>query len=230
MIYNIFGSADSKDCDIMVFVNAIGSVAENKLIVARHTEVLQSLYDKQVNVNLAVVNNEIISEVFKGTPDEVNNSLIETYSLHQQKFPPQVTRRVERHAGIKALRSMRAILSFISRTEHRELVKQALSGTATDKHKALSAIQLGAIKELGNKNTDLIDFHKTVAFQVGQSYLLNIGIEVYTKSDIAFQFPELLPFLKRTGDGDPLILDRTKDLWLNSFAPENIPVYEELRK
>lgn len=230
MIYNIFGSRDSRDCDIMVFVNTIGSVAESKRVVEECVNALQPLYAKKVNVNLAIIIGGYVAEVFKGTPDEVNNSVYYTYRYHEQAHPLKITGPVVRDPGIKALRSMRAILSFISRTSYREEVKVALNGTASDKHAFLSKLSFKTIVDLGHKNTDLIDFYKMVAFQIGQSYLLNVNTEVYTKYDIGATLPDLKPFLMRTGSGDVNDLDQIKDLWLGSFNPKLIPEYEALRK
>lgn len=229
-MYNVFGSEDSVDCDVMVFVDVIGSVAESKLELAKYADLIQPLYDKPVNVNLAIVSDGIVTEVFKGTPDEVNNSLFSTYHLHKQIHPRMVLRFVPRNPGIKALRSMRAILSFISRTQYRGPVKTALVGTATDKYELLRDIRLAHISDLGHKNTNLIDFYKMLAFQMGQSFLLNFGIEAYTKKAIAQHCPELEPFLLRTPGYDPNDLDIFKNTWLQSFDPSKIPEYEELRK
>lgn len=230
MIYNIFGSADSIDCDVMVFVDTIGNVADSKQVIEQCTNVIQPLYSKKVNVNLAIAADGIIKEVFKGTADEVNNSLFTTYHLHEQVHPRLVTRFVPRNPGIKALRAMRALLSFISRTQYRTPVKAALVGTATDKHELLKVIKFSHIADLGHKNISTTDFHKTLAFQMGQSFLLNIGIEAYTKQAIANHCPDLAPFLFRESGADPAVLDNFKDVWLTSFDPKSIPEYEELRK
>lgn len=230
MIYNIFGSADSIDCDVMVFVDAIGSVADSKRIIDECISLLQPSFSKKVNVNLAIASEGIIQEVFKGTADEVNNSLFSTYHLHEQAHPRIVNKFVPRDPGIKALRAMRALLSFISRTQYRGPVKKALVGTATDKYELLREIKFSHITDLGHKNTNFADFYKTLAFQMGQSFLLNVGIEAYTKQAIAQQCPELEQFLLRNNGADPRVLDAFKDTWLSSFNPSSIPEYEELRK
>lgn len=228
--YHVFGSADSQDCDIMVFVDAIGSVAETRVQLAEYKTLLQPAHDKIVNINLAIVRDGIVTEVFKGTADEVNNSLIDTYAFHNQTSPLIITSRLKRDSGIKALRAMRGILSFISRTQYRGPIKQALAGTATDKHGLLKAIEFKYISDLGHKNTNLVDFYKTLAFQMGQSFLLNQGIEAYTKSDIGMRITDLAPFLNRIDGADVFILDNFKDVWLASFDPTQIPEYEELRR
>ena len=229
MIYQIFGSEDSRDCDIIVFVASIGSVAESRVTIESLRCQLQPFFNKDVNVNLAITVDGSLTEVFKGTPDEVNNSLYATYHLHKQAHPQQITKRLPRDTGLKALRSMRAVLSFMSRTRHRAQIKDALSGTAIQKHRLLGDIKFDGITDLGNKNSDMIDFHKMAAFQMGQSMLLNNGIEVYTKADIALHKPALAEFLSRRPDQINK-LDDFKELWLRSFDPSNIPEYESLRR
>lgn len=228
-MYNIFGSEDSVDCDVMFFVPAIGSVAESKALIATLSEELQKTQEKKVNGNLAVVSNGAVIEVFKGTADEVNNSLLTTYDYHHQEFPSQVMQHLPRDAGMKSLRSMRAILSFMSRTMYRGPIKAALTGSAVDKHSLLKEIVLALKLDLGHKNITQVDFYKMAAFQMGQSYLLNTGVEVYTKQAIASNCESLRPYLERR-ESDSAAIDAFKTLWLESFDPNMIPQYEELRK
>src|SRR5690606_25999473 len=124
-----------------------------------------------------------------------------------QKHPLLITKWAERNSDIKSLRAMRAILSFMSRTQYRSLIKAALLGSATDKYELLKTIDFKSIKDLGNKKADLVDFYKTVAFQMGQSYMLNYGVELYTKDSIGMYLPKLQPFLKRIVGTDLGILD-----------------------
>ncbi len=228
-MYYVFGSHDSLDVDMVVLVDSIGSVAECRAQAKYWEAAKQPLFDRKVNINLAVMRDGVLVDVFKGTPDEVNNSILVTYALHNQAHPLHITRALPRDAGVKALRAMRAILSFMSRTCWRMSIKQALPGSAQAKHGLLEVIRVDHITDLRHKNTSLIDFYKTLAFQMGQSYLLNSGIEVYTKSDIGSHLPELAPFLSRTVGADPVVLDTFKVKWLGSFDPKAIPQFEQLR-
>ncbi len=227
-MYYVFGSKDSQDVDLIVLVDSIGLVAECRDKIKQLEAEYQPLFDREVNINLAVIRDGVVVDVFKGTPDEVNNSVATTYDLHPQSHPLHITRLLPRDSGVKALRSMRAILSFMSRTCWRMDIKAALSGTAIDKYALLEVIRFDTILDLGRKNTALIDFYKMLAFQMGQSYLLNTGIEVYTKSDIGRHLPALAPFLGRSR-ADPAILNDFKATWLGSFDPKSIPQHEELR-
>lgn len=220
----VFGSQDSIDTDVMLFVDRIGTVSEANQTI----EGCVLLSDgKRLNVNLAVVADGIIVDVFKGTADEANNSVLQTYRLHDQVHQCPIVKMLPRDAGIKNLRAMRAICSFISRTEMRAQVKTALKGSAVDKYNFLLGCELDSIVDLGSKNSNLVDFHKMLAFQMGQAYLLNKSIEVYTKQDIAAQLEELRPALERSG---VVQFDQFKKQWLSSFDPKSIPQFEVLKK
>lgn len=226
-MHYVFGSADSRDFDVLVIVDKLGMVAENKAACKIQEDLLATIYqDKPLNVNIATQAGGQLTGVFKGTIDEVNNSIIDTYMLHTQPYQLQIAKRMIRDRGIKALRAMRILLSFMSRCQHRAIVKEALNGTAVDKHRVLSQIDLAEVVELGNKNTNLIDFHKTIAFQMGQSCALNCSnLELYTKQSIGLHFPVLAPFLSRES-GDQAMLEDFKKVWLATFDPAELPQKE----
>jgi hypothetical protein len=203
-------------------------VQENRELIHQFETTLQPFYSKKLNVNIASLRDGVVREVFKGTADEANNSLFSTYALHEQRFDQQIERAVPRDPGIKNLRAMRSILSLMSRTQYRMPIKNALRDSAVEKHSLLKEIRIDCISDIGHKNIEFSDFLKSLAFQMGQSYLLNTGIEVYTKRDIAEFIPYLRPILeRRTLDSRPL--DEIRQTWLNSFDPATIPQYEDLR-
>jgi len=74
---------------------------------------------------------------------------------------------VSRDVNEKILRTARILLSFLSRTEHRKLVKVALKGDLDAKFDALSKIDLSLITDLGSRNVKWIDYLKTMSFQLG---------------------------------------------------------------
>lgn len=43
---------------------------------------------------------ELYKKCYKGTPDELNNALLETYSLHKQEYPLLITRKVTHNIGV----------------------------------------------------------------------------------------------------------------------------------
>lgn len=194
-IYQVFGSESSRDLDVIFFIDSLkGTIKENKELVTLYSKEIIS--EKEVNGNLAVLENGIIKECFKGTPDEVNNSCFYTYDLHPQKYPKQILEITERDIYLKVARTIRVLLSFLSKSEYRNLVKDALKSGNTERYKILKSINLRTIKSFG-KNLSDIEIAKTIAFQLGQTLLLLSGIEVYTKEKIGTYYPDLIPFLER---------------------------------
>lgn len=60
--------------------------------------------------------NGVITQVFKGGPDEVNNGLFLTYGFHKQDQPCPVTRLVMRNVPLKLMSACRKILARVSRS------------------------------------------------------------------------------------------------------------------
>lgn len=199
--YQIFGSKSSKDYDIMVFVDELP-----KTIVDCHAKIealnehLSKIYsDKPVNANMCVLADGIVKETFKGTSEEVNNSMFLTYKLHKQKYPNSILRLMERDVDLKLIRVFRILTAFMSRTEWRVEVKQALKGSLLHKIVILKQIvpTISYDMNLGNKNVDNVDLFKIIAFQLGQILGLFKGKELYTKEDILAEFPEFENALTR---------------------------------
>lgn len=207
MLYQIFGSESSNDLDVMVFVNEIQKTNDNHEYIKILNRVIENDYfnvnfpnliKKQVNCNLCIIENGIITQVFKGTPDEVNNSMFLTYKFHKQITDNNITRLVNRDVDLKILRTARVLLSFVSRTIYRNEVKIALSSDITTKFKVLRTIDINIIKDNEKiKKIGYIDVVKTLAFQLGQTLCLIDGIELYSKEDISLYHPKLKPYLMR---------------------------------
>jgi len=213
--YQIFGSHDSHDYDIMIFVNHIDSIQNSHERIYIFDKELSKIYsDKPVNSNLAIIKDGIIIEVFKGTKDEVNNALYHTYEFHVQKHPLLITQLVERNIELKMLRTARVILSFLSRTKNRKLIKESLKSNFETKLNTLSSINLTDIRDLNKKSVCWNDYLKTLSFQLGQTLSLMDGIELYTKLDIIKYFPELEIMLLRKGE-NLKILEEYKNKFVN---------------
>lgn len=152
---------------------------------------------KELNANLIQVENGRIVWCYKGTMDECNNSILETYHLHKQEIENPITQRVERNHGLKMLRTIRGLLSYCSRTQWRDIVKKALqSGDLEQKIEVLKTLDLNQIEDF-DKNTK-IEAYKFFAFQMGQSLaLLEDNIELFTKNKVAQYYPELKEYLDR---------------------------------
>ncbi|HEY1195322.1 hypothetical protein [Flavobacterium sp.] len=213
-IYQIFGSENSLDLDLVFFIEEMPETILEKLSLSKElSQSITSFFpEKEINANLAVQRNGHLVEVYKGTTDELNNALFYTYKNHHQKFENQITKLLVRDIDLKFLRSIRMILSFLSKTEHRILIKNALKGDLNEKILALEKIDLNQIASFG-KNTNHLDILKSIAFQLGQAISLHEGKELYTKNEIANAFPDLRKYLFREENTDFENLQK----WLSSF-------------
>lgn len=193
--YVTFGSPSSQDLDLMVFVDQLGTIQENKQKVIELQNELQYYFNKKVNVNIGVLSEQKLIKVFKGTLDEVNNSIMDTYKHHSQKIECPITVRIERDVNEKILRSVRIILSNISRTQFREEVKKALLKDFWDRISCLEDVNFYNITQ--HEKYDLKDVFKTIAFQMGQTFALMDNIEIYTKEDVIEMYPKLSDYIQR---------------------------------
>jgi len=180
MIYYTHGSSDSIDRDLYYVFNEM-PIFNDCVRFCKETP--------SENRNIITINDGVVTNCFKGTIDEVNNGLFYTYQLHQQEYPLLVTRLVERDVLIKSVRVVRCLFSHCSRTQYRDEVKKALNSPSWNyKIKVLQSIDFTQISDFG-KNGTREDVLKIFAFQLGQILALFNGSELYTKNDIARQFP-----------------------------------------
>ncbi len=218
----IFGSEDSTDIDVFVIVdyiqnNAFYGIERCKKYDIEIAKFLKT--DIKVNSNLVIIKDGIVTKVLKGTCCEANNSILDTYHLHKQYIPNPITKRVERDISLKISRTIRVLLSFISKTQYRADVKAALNNHDMNfKINVLENIDISTISDLGGKNIDMVDFMKTYAFQLGQTLALMNGKELYTKTDIGIEYPELKPFLQRVTGCDISVLNIYKNKFLKELG------------
>lgn len=206
ILFNVFGSSDSTDFDVMIKVDEMPNVESCRILCEKYDKHFQNIItNKEVNSNLCVVKDGVVAEVYKGTADEVNNVLYYTYDLHEQQCPIFVKMPVKRDIIVKVNRSVRSILSHLTRTQYRPLIKQALRGPLSERIAALRAVDFSTIDDLSKNNSNILDYRKVVAFQVGQCLGLFARIELYTKSAIAGQYPTLEPFLYRKDISNTLL-------------------------
>ena len=123
-MHYIHGSKDSTDIDIIYVFDYLPSTVECK-------KFCDGKGNK--NGNIIVINDGIVTASYKGSVDEVNNSLFSTYSLHEQEYPLLITRKIKRDVILKDIRVIRKILSTFTRTQYRTEVKKALRGSWKDK-------------------------------------------------------------------------------------------------
>lgn len=214
--FQIFGSENSTDYDVMVFVDEILDVESSHILCKEYdTKLAETLNDKPLNSNLAVVKDGLIVDVFKGIVDEVNNALFYTYDFHKQYHSLLITEPVVREYDLKILRVHRSILSFFSRTELRAVIKSALRGDLREKLPVLLKIDFCSMREFPGKKEGVINIMKIIAFQLGQLFSLVDGFEKdsYTKNGIIKNYPDLEPMLNRKtlSDIDFEVLNKYKE-------------------
>lgn len=211
--YFTHGSKDSLDIDVYFVVDKLSDrLDDNKKLCD------QLSHDNGVNGNLICVQDGIVSAVFKGTVDEVNNSLFSTYGLHKQDFPNPIIGLVERDICLKWVRVVRGILSHCSRTEYRENVKMALrADSIIDKVAVLSSLDFTRIKTFNKESPT--EVYKFLCFQAAQYLGLLSNVEIYTKSQAAefLRNEEIRKFLYRQ-PADLDSLNRLKGM-VASFLP-----------
>ena len=192
------GSEDSLDKDVVIVFDKIPTFKERQELCKN-----KKIEDK----NIIVIKDGIVVDCHKGTPDELNNAIYDTYKLHKQEYPLLITRKVERDILIKYVRVIRCILSHCSRTIYRTNVKKALSShSLQERIKTLEMIDLTKIDDFG-KHGSKQDVYKILAFQLGQAIGLNEGIELYTKSCISLIYDDLRPFIYRVENSSPKVLN-----------------------
>lgn len=199
--FQIFGSPSSKDYDVLVFVDKLGTIQENHdLIDTLNDSVYQELIknglpSKKMNCNLGVLENGKLKEVFKGYAFEVNNSLYYTYGLHTQLHPNHIIEPYkwsEEIADYKLKRCFRFILSFYSRVpEWRTSIKEALKGGFDKRLECVKKIDFIKHREFPGKKDLPEDIYKTFAFQIGQTHALLTSIELYTKESVIREYTSL---------------------------------------
>lgn len=199
--FQIFGSENSLDYDVMVFVDEIPEIIDQSHTLCKmyDTELSKILTDKPLNCNLAIVEDGYIVKVFKGTPDEVNNALFYTYDFHTQYHSLVVKEPIVREYDMKILRAYRNILSFFSRSHLRAVIKPALRGDLRDKIPVMKMIDFEVMKDFPGKKESIKDIYKVISFQFGQLFSLVDGFEKdsYTKNGLIQNYPDLAPMLRR---------------------------------
>lgn len=223
-MYYIFGSENSQDYDVMVFVDDISpTIDDNHFVCKSYNNVLSKiLTDKSLNCNIGVLKDGIITKVFKGDCYEVNNAIIYTYDYHQQEFPLVLNGLVDRDVHTKLKRVVRGILSFYSRSSIRSEIKAALRGDLIQRLEVLKKIDLSVYYDFKGKKESYYDILKVLAFQYGQLFSLYDGFEhlSYTKNGISTAYPDLKQFMDRDKDSDISILEQYKQRLIKLIETE----------
>lgn len=191
MVRYIHGSADSTDLDVVYVFEEMPSFTQCQSFCRS---------DPKENRNIIVIADGIVRSCFKGIPDEMNNALLATYSLHEQAYPLLIRRKVPRDIFLKDIIVTRKVISPLTDTPMRRQVKAALRAGWTQridfmKELNLTRIDFGSVGKW--RKEDLL---KSIAFQLGQGIGLHEGTELYTKADIAAYIPRLRPYLYRKAE------------------------------
>lgn len=181
--YIYFGSEDSTDIDSLVVVKKPLSNKDAK-------EFIKSVSKDNYDINICTVKDGYVDWCYKGTPDELNNCVYITYDLHKQKVKNPVIGLVQRDIGLKAIRTIRGVLSYSSRTKLRPIIKRALKDdslytktdviTAVIENYAQNSVFVDMV--FNNPKATPSDVSKFLAYQMIQTLALYDGIEVFTKS------------------------------------------------
>ncbi|MCU0436519.1 MAG: hypothetical protein MUC49_01310 [Raineya sp.] len=195
--YQFFGSQNSQDIDVAFVLDVLPETTQERANLSKHySQMLAEIhgFTRPVNGNLVVAEKGVLTDVFKGTKDELNNALYYTYSLHAQYSESVISKLVERDVDLKFIRASRSILSYFTRTSIRVAVKDALKGDIDLKYQTLKDMDFVGV--LASEVNDL-DSRKSIAFQLGQAIGLDDGVELYTKDSIKALYPVLKPYLDR---------------------------------
>lgn len=199
------GSEDSLDIDVYVVIpKPIHNLQECKVLCESYVG---------YNANLITIENGNVSWCYKGTIDECNNSILATYNLHKENTEPcPITSSVARDWRLKTERTVRGLLSYFSRTEHRVAIKAALrSDCMKEKLEALKLIRLQDIPNFDKKGENK-DVYKFIAFQIAQTIsLIEIEHEIFTKQMAVEYDSQLQPYLYRE------VTDPKDTAYLNDF-------------
>lgn len=201
--YYFYGSHDSQDSDVLIQIPKDMMPLEQE-VRKELVKKIEKEWDLNWNTNLIVVEDGIIIDTIfpKSWIDSLNNSLFTTYQLHEekQKFPIPVTRLVKRNKLLATYKTIRTILSMLSRTHYRSTVKPILKGIHPFNLKidALSKIDFKTIGSFNQDNTKDVDIWKIIAFYLGQNISLNRdNVEIYTKGTLCVNHPDLYSFVYR---------------------------------
>lgn len=201
--YYFFGSENSSDTDVLIEVDSIEEQHLNNDFIKK----IKKEYSLDWDINLIVIRDGKITDTIsrKGSPDNVNNSLFQTYKLHKQQFPNPITEMVERHHFLATFKCIRNILSFCSRTENRNIIKSVLkkeyynssNPSFIDFVEVLKKIDFTKIESFNKKFSDE-DIWKKISFYLGQTLsLIKENNEIYTKNQLVSNYPHLKPFIER---------------------------------
>ena len=216
MEYYFFGSEDSKDIDVLVKHPRALGIENDKTLIKElkdcHNEIAQW------NINIIGIEDGVVTKSIpsKGNPDSVNNSLYETYALHQQMYMPlPIIHKVERNIPLAIEKCLTAIFTFYKRTDREDIynsipraVKNGTESWDVRKEYLLN-VDFSQTPYLNNERN--VDSYKSIAFRIGQMISLFDGVEIYTKLSLKKHHPTLMDFIDREVKPNYILLNTKKD-------------------
>lgn len=236
--FQIFGSKSSQDYDVLVFVDELSNIDSNHKRIKQFNQDIADLFVtlnlpvKKINANLGVLEQGKLVKVFKGTMDEVNNSLLATYDNHYQVHRQHILYMYDRldvdyWKHLKLKRCFRFLLSFFSRVpEFRSEIKLALKGNFALRLEALEKIDFNVYTEFPKKEELKEDIYKVMAFQLAQTLcLFHHNYEIFTKEEAKKFYPKMSELIDRNP------LNKIDRMWLDEMVNQLICLgYEEIVK
>lgn len=226
--YYVYGSDDSTDKDVIIIISN-GEMPETQEERKNKVLFLLKEYDLKWNATFAVIENGKITDTIytKSWIDSLNNALLETYFLHEQKHELLITEKHVRNKTLAIYKAVRTVLTMLTRTEYRSQIRPILKGIHDFnlKLEALSKIDFVSISKFNQKNTADADIWKIIAFYVGQNIaLIESDLEIYTKNSLVKTFSDLEPFIyrKEISTNEKIVLQQYVKRWLNlihNFGP-----------
>lgn len=184
----IHGSADSVDRYVIYFLkDELPSYADCVALTSKCIE----------NRNVCVVDPVlgVVRKTYKGLPDELNNSLLACAPLHKQQHELPIKHSVRRLVMLKVIRAVRSLLTRFSKSGKRSVIKAGLNHICFEEY-------IYALKQFDFTSEDFkahldVECCKSVAFQLAQTIALCKGKELFSKSDISNEYPDLKCFMQR---------------------------------
>lgn len=203
MIFYRHGSDDSLDEDIVIVLEKI---PDKKTCI----DIINN--ESNVDKNIITIKNGIVKDVFMGKPDEINNSILYTYNMHNQEYPLLINRPVKRDLFLKSVRVNRFILTILSRSIYREKIKKSIKKGYFERINCMKEIDFNEVNysELNKKMSEK-DIIKNISFQLCQACGLIDGIEIYTKKDCIKYFENQYNYIYRIDTSNFFGLNELKD-------------------
>lgn len=209
--YYRFGSKNSHDKDYLVdHPKATGK--ENDIELIKELKLTNpEMLDWDINIIKISDKKVVFSIPSKGNIDAVHNSLLHTYSFHDQFFDCPISTPVERDKLSAINKCIDYILTFHKKTDpefYQSFTRPALkTNLLKEKIEVLKEIDFNKQKLHDNENRK-IDSLKKISFYIAQTIsLINNNLEIYTKDDLLLQYPKLHNIIQRNPESSYDILN-----------------------